>query len=58
MLMIFFQALIGRWIFGEEISALWWLGSSFVLTGLVFVSLGSDERTASNTSNQHKDKQK
>lgn len=59
-MVILLQAFTGHWIFGEQISALWWLGSVFIIAGLICVSLGSDNRSESsnNTSdNQNKEKQ-
>ncbi|XP_055312661.1 transmembrane protein 42 [Sitodiplosis mosellana] len=45
------SAVIGSWIFGETVSSLWWLGTAFVITGLVFVSLGSNDTNDTNESN-------
>jgi drug/metabolite transporter (DMT)-like permease len=31
------QALLGRLVFGEETSLLWWVGATLVLIGLVLI---------------------
>lgn len=49
MISLYLQAVIGGWIFGEAISAVWWLGTAFVTLGLVFISLGNDETTVEGT---------
>lgn len=44
------QAIVGNLIFGETISMIWWLGSTFVIIGLMFISLGQDNnRTDTDT---------
>lgn len=38
----FFKAFLGCFIFGEATSALWWLGTLLVLSGLVLLSLDTE----------------
>lgn len=38
------QAIVGNWIFGEQVTVLWWFGTSLVVIGLVFVSLGNKDQ--------------
>ena len=37
----FLQALLGCLLFGEALSARWWLGTSLILTGLVLIHYNS-----------------
>ena len=37
----FLQALLGYLLFGEALSARWWLGTSLILTGLVLIHYNS-----------------
>lgn len=40
----FLKAFLGCFIFGEATSALWWLGTLLVLSGLVLLSLDTEKQ--------------